>query len=257
MNGIGVWHQLVEHLRAVCQRLIVFAVLVEQSYRLSVASLGIAEFLSRPVEVTQFQQQHTFFYSCPCGFCVTLLIGLYGLCGIIVKQVDITHSVIHLVEIVLVVVRGSHSLQLAYHLFSLAAGHHLGHRYASVEVEFVWRVQSQHSFECLVSEFVVSQFCLQLSHEIPFACLLLASHLMAYHLAQIRYCLLYLVGVDVIVGIGVVPLFHGAPVKRVTSHLCYHVLGVVHEVRLDVALCQPCSCFSVDGGLRGIEPAHV
>ena len=61
----------------------------------------------------------------------------------------------------------------------------------------------------------------------------------------------------VIVGIGVVPVFHSPEVHRVTTHVTNHVLCVVFPVQLCIALCQPSSCQSVHQGLRLVETTHI
>ena len=64
-------------------------------------------------------------------------------------------------------------------------------------------------------------------------------------------------GVDIVVGVGVVPLFARVPVDGVALHVAHHVFGVVEPFLLYVALGQPGACLAVDGGLRLVEPAHV
>ena len=111
--------------------------------------------------------------------------------------------------------------------------------------------------ESLVSLSVVADGSLQLAHEIPFAGFLLASHLMAYHLAEIRDGSGCLALVDIIVGIGVVPFLLGSPVDGITLHIAYHVFCIVSEILLDIAFGKPCTSLAVDGWLGGIETAHV
>ena len=103
----------------------------------------------------------------------------------------------------------------------------------------------------------MSEFSLELSHQIPLTGALLAPHLVLYHLAQVGYCLGIPSGVYIIVGIGVVPFLHGAPVERVALDFCYHVFGIINPAFLDIAFCEPCPCSAVDGGLGGVEAAHV
>ena len=51
VDGVGVGHQLVEHLRALRQFLVVGAVLVQQADGFAVAALGVVVFLAFPVDV--------------------------------------------------------------------------------------------------------------------------------------------------------------------------------------------------------------
>ena len=57
----------------------------------------------------------------------------------------------------------------------------------------------------------MSEGGLELPHQVPLARPLLAAHLVFDYLAQVRYGLGVLPRVDVIVGIGVVPLLAGTP----------------------------------------------
>ena len=74
-------HQFVEHFRAVRQLLIVGTVLVQQSYGLAVAPLGVGKLVALPVDVAQGQQQHTLLDAVACGLFVALLVGLDGVDG--------------------------------------------------------------------------------------------------------------------------------------------------------------------------------
>ena len=104
MHCLGERHELVEYLRAFREGLVVLAVLVEQSYRLAVAPLRVGEFLPRPVQVAEPQQQHAFLHPGACRLLVARLVCLDGLRRVAVGEVYVSHGVIHLVEIFLVVV---------------------------------------------------------------------------------------------------------------------------------------------------------
>ena len=104
LHGIGVRHQFIEHLAAVGELLIVLALLVEQSDGLAIAAAGIGEFLLSPVQVAQVQQEHTFLYATAGGTLVALLVGIDGMEGIALAQVDVADGVVYLVQILLVVV---------------------------------------------------------------------------------------------------------------------------------------------------------
>ena len=51
MDGIGIGHQLVEHLRALCQCLVVRPFLIQQADGLAITALGIVIAFLVPVEV--------------------------------------------------------------------------------------------------------------------------------------------------------------------------------------------------------------
>ncbi len=257
MDGIGVGHQFVEHLRPGRQLLIVGPFLVEQSDGLAVAALGIRIFLHRPVEVAQLEQQYAFFNARPCCLLVAFLVGRDGLHGVALGQVDVSDGIVHLVEIVLVVVVGGHALQPTDHLLRLTFREHFGHGDACIEVQLVGRSQSADVVVGLVSLAVVAESLIELSEQEPLAGFLLAAHLVFDHLAQVGDGLLVVACVDIVVGVGVVPLLAGTPVDAVALHVAYHVLGIVEPAFLHVALGQPGPCAPIDGGLGLIEPAHV
>ena len=257
VNRLGMWRQLVQNLRAFRQLLIVVAVLVQQTDGLTVASSCVAELLLLPVQVAQMQQQHTLLDAAAGAFLVAFLVGGNGARRIFLCQVDVADGVVHLVEIVLVVVVGGHTLQLAYHLPRPAASHHLGHRDAGVELNLVGRVQPYHMLERLVCLVALALCRIDLPEQIPLARLLLAAHLVLDNLAQVGHSLVELLLVQVVVGIRVVPLLHRPPVHRVAAHLRDYVLGVVGAVVLDIAFCQPGARLAVDGGLRLVQAAHI
>ena len=257
VDGVGIGCQLVEYLRAFRQLLVVVAVLVQQSDGLSVAASGIAELLLLPVQVAQVQQQHTLLNAVARALLVALLVGGNGVHGVFLCEVDIADGIVHLVQVFLVVVVGGHALQLAYHLACPAASHHLGHGDAGVELNLVGGIQPHHVLESLVGLRALALCRIDLSQQIPFARLLLLAHLVLDYLLQVGNGLVKPLLVQVVVGIGVVPLLHGAPVQRVAVHLRYHVLGIVGTVVLYVAFRQPRPCLAVDGRLRLVEAAHI
>ena len=257
MDGFCKRHQLVEHFRAVRQLLIVVALLVEQTDGLAVAAACIAEFLHRPVNVAQTEQQHTFLNARACGLLVAFLVGGNGLHGVFLEHVDVAHRIVHLIQIVLVLVGESHSLQSADHLLRTSSGHHFRHRDACIELQFVGRVLRNHFFIGFIGHLLVVEGGLQLSHEVPLAGALLFAHLVLDDLAQVGNCLFVALRVDVEVGKGVVPLLAGAPVDAVAAHLRDDVFSVVEPFLFDIAFCQPSASLAVDGGLGGVESAHV
>ena len=257
MYGFGEGHQLIEHLRTVRQLLIVVALLVEQSNGLAIASLGIAKFLLCPIQIAQLQQQHTFLNAVPCGLFGTLLIVGNGACGVFLGKVNVADGIINLVEIILVVVGCGHALEAPNHLLRLVGGQHLCLGNLGVELQLVRRVQANHLSESLVGFGLVSQRGLQLAHEVPFARALLLAHLVLDDVAQVGNGLGVVGRVDVVVGVGVVPLLARSPMQAVALHVSYDILGVVEEIVFYVALGQPSACAAVDGRLGGIEAAHV
>ena len=257
MHGFGVGCQLVKHLGAFGELLVVLALLVEKSDCLSVTATRVAELLLFPVQVAQPQQQHAFLYAAAGGFFVAFLVCGDGVRRVALVQINVADGVVNLVEVILVVVICRHAFQSANHLFGIVCRHHLGHGDAGVELQLVGRVLADDAFERFVSQLAVSERSLQLSHEKPLAGFLLAAHLVLDDFAQVGDGFLVFAGVYVIVGVGVVPLLHCPPVERVALHIAYHVLGIVHPALLDIRLGEPCACLAVDGRLCLVKAAHV
>ena len=250
-------HQFVEHLRAFRQLFVVLAVLIQQSDGLTIAPLGIGKFFAFPIQVTQRQQQHTLFYTVTRGLLVALLVGFDGLRGVALTQPDVADSVIHLIQIVLVVVRCCHAFQFPNHLAGIALSHHLSLGDTGIKLHLVGRIQAHHMTESIVSLLTVSQQGMYLSIQEPLAGLLLAAFLVFDNLAQIRQSLLVAFTADVVVGIGVVPILHSPVVHRVTTLLGDDILGIVQPVQLHITLGQPCTGNAMNSGLRLVQAAHI
>ena len=123
----------------------------------------IIVFLHLPVEVAQCQQQHAFFYAATGGLLIAFLIGGNGLGRVFLCHVDVTHGVIHLVEIILVVVIDSHALQTTDHAFGVAGGDDLCLCDTGIELQFVGWVTACHFPEGAFSLGAVAQLPLYLS----------------------------------------------------------------------------------------------
>ena len=256
-HGLGMGHQFVQHLRPLRQLPVVGAVLVQQSDGLAIAAARIRELLALPVQVAQTQEQHTFLDTATGGLAVARLVGRQGVQGVAVGQIDVADGVIYLVEIFLVVVRGCHTAQPAYHTSRLTLGHHLGLCDTRVELQFVRRVEPYHPAVSAVSRVGLAHSGIELTQQEPLTGTLLTAHLVVYHPAHIGYGAVVVGRTERVVGIGIVPLLDGAPVHRVAGHVAYHVLGIVEPAPLSVALGEPGPGLAVDSGLGGIETAHV
>ena len=253
MDGLGEGHQLVEYLGAFVELFVVLAVLVEQSDGFAVTALGIAELLLGPIEVAQMKQEHTFLNTAAGGLFVTFFIGSYGSRRVFLHQVDITHGIIHLIQVFGILVGTGHSFQSADHLLGIAACHHFRHGDAGIEVQFVGWIHTHHMAKSLIGILPLSEGGIELSQQIVLACFLLAAHLVLDHFLQVGDSLGVATCMDIIVGIGVVPFLHGSPVERVALHFRYYVLGVIEPVLFDIAFGQPGTGLTVDGWLRAVE----
>ena len=203
------------------------------------------------------QQQDAFFYAVAGRFLIAFLVCRYGLQGIFPAEVYIADGIVYLVLIFFVVVGGSHSFQPADHLAGIVFRHHFGHGNAGVEGEFVRWILANYVPEGFIGFFLVADGCLKLSHQIPFACFLLAAHLVADYFPEVRNGLLGIAGVDIVIGKGIIPFFLGTPVDGIAKYVANHVFGIVIPVLLDIAFGEPGPGFAVDGGLGGVEATHI
>ena len=204
--------KFVENLCTLRQQFIVFAVFVQQTKGFVVATASIAELFLCPIQVAKTQKQHTFLYSAACGFLVALLIGCNGVCCIFVGKVDIAHCIIYLVEILLVLVGSNHTFQTAYHLFGLSCCHYFGCCNTCIKLQLVGWIGANDVLKSVVSCVFVAESSLNLSHKIPFACFLLASHLLFNYSAQVGNGFFEFARVNIIVGKGVIPFANSTPI---------------------------------------------
>ena len=123
--------------------------------------------------------------------------------------------------------------------------------------KLVGGVECYHLFESLVGLRGLFLLREQLPQEKPLACLLFAPHLVLDDALQIDDGLLRVARVQIVVGIGVVPFFLCLPVHGVACHVAQHLFGIIVPTGLDIAFGQPGLRTLIDGGLRGIEAAHV
>ena len=103
----------------------------------------------------------------------------------------------------------------------------------------------------------MTQCCLHLSHDEPLACLLRLAVLVLDHLPEVGDGLFVLSLMDIVVGIGLVPVVLCAIVDGVATGVAHHILGIVYPVQLRVTVGQPGTGQSVDGRLRLIQTAHI
>ncbi len=163
MDSLSVGHQFVKHLGAFAELLVVLTVLVKQSDGLTVAAFGIAELLLGPIEVAQMKQQHAFLDAVAGGLLVAFLIGPDGSERIFLHQIDVTHGIIHLIQIIGILAGTGHSFQTADHLLGVAACHHFCHRDAGVEFQFVRWIHANHTAESLIGLVSLSEAGIDLS----------------------------------------------------------------------------------------------
>ena len=123
--------------------------------------------------------------------------------------------------------------------------------------KLVGGIECNHLFESLVGLCGLFLLREQLPQEKPLARFLFAPHLVFDDALQIDDGLLRVARVQIVVGIGVVPFFLCLPVHGVARHVAQHLFGIIAPTGLNIAFGQPGLCPLIDGGLRGIEAAHV
>ena len=257
MDGIRMGHQLIEHFRPSRQLIIARPLFVQQSDGLTITALRVAIALHLPIEIAQFQQQDTFLRTAACSFLIARFISSYGTCRVVLGEIDVAYCVINLIKIILIIVRGRHALQSADHFLIIASRHHLCLGNAGIKLQLVRRILGGHTTIGLISLLRTSKAGEHLSHDKPLASLLRLAVFPAYHLPQIRHCLLQLTRAQVVVSHGLVPGRLGRIVDGVSILISDHVLGVIHPVQLTVTACQPGASHAVDGRLGLVQAAHV
>ena len=115
--------------------------------------------------------QHSCTISACRSCCNTCLVGLYGLGGVLVAQVQVANGIIYLCLIIGILVRFCHALELAQCLLVVAVSRHLGLAYACVELKLIGRALRNGLAKALVGLLLVAGFGIQLSKQIVFACL--------------------------------------------------------------------------------------
>ena len=257
VDSFRVRHQFIKHLGAFGQLLVVFAVLVQQSDGLAVTTACIAEKFFLPIQVSQVQKQHTFFYATAGGLGISPFIGTDSLHSVPLCEIDVAYGIIYLVKILLVLVGSSHALQLADYLLAVVCSHYLAHGDTCIELQLVRRIESHHVLESSVSLSFVALSGKYLPQEIPLTRFLLAAHLMLDYFAQIGHGKVVPSRMYIIVGIGIIPLLTGTPVYRVALHVAYHVFGIIRPSLLYITLGKPSPCPPVDCRLGLEQAAHI
>ena len=257
MHRFGVRCKFVKNLCTLRQLFVVFAVFVQQTKGFVIATAGIAELFLCPIQVAKAQKQYSFLYSATCRFLVALLIGRNGVCCIFVGKIDIAHCIIYLVEILLVLVGSNHTFQAAYHLFGLSCCHYFGCCNACIKLQLVGWIGTNDVLKSVVSCVFVAKSSLNLSHKIPFACFLLASHLLFNYSAQVGNGFFEFARVYVIVGKGVIPFANSTPIYWIALHIADYIFCIVKPTCLYVRLCEPRTRLAINGWLCSVEPAHI
>ena len=120
MYGRGVGYQFVQHFRAAGNLFVMVMVFLDETYGFSVAFLCFGIASAVPVYLAEAQQQHTFFYAVACTLLAAFFVGSYGVGGVFLGHVDVSHGVVHLVQILFVVVRAGHAAQAGNHFLLLS-----------------------------------------------------------------------------------------------------------------------------------------
>ena len=203
------------------------------------------------------EQKHTFLDTISSRFGISFFVGGDCLGGVFLMEVDVAHGVIYLIQVFLVFVGGCHALEVTDSLFGVALCHHFGHGNASIELQFVRRIETYDMFESFVCLLSHAYGCLKLPHEIPFASFLLTTHLMLDDFAQIWDGLRKVALVYIVICVSIIPFFLGTPMDAVSLHVSDDIFSIILPSLLNIAFCQPGTCSSIDGWLCGVETAHI
>ena len=164
IDGRGIGHQFIEHFGALHYAVVVLTLLAEQTDGLAITGLCLVVAAAFPIELAQSEHQDTLLHAASGGLAAASLVVTDGSGSILLRETDVAHRVVHLIQIGLVVVRARHPPQPGEHTCSfLAGGSHLGLSYAGIEGEFVGRVLTDTFTICLIGCGTVPQLRIQLS----------------------------------------------------------------------------------------------
>ena len=224
--------QFLQNLAPLIHLLIVIVVFIEQSQSLRVAPLGIHKLLPVPIQLPQMQQQDTLLYSAPGALLHTILISPDGASRISIGQIDVAHSIIDLVQIVLILRILGHRLQLANHLLRLPFRHGLRHLNASIKLQFIRGISPDDLLEIPVCLRVMPYLMVELPQE--------QVHPRARQAAMLALqSLLYVQN-----GLGILPLTH----LNIAQHRCFQRF----QLRGETVPLRPCNQV-----FRIVEPLHL
>ena len=118
------------------------------------------------------QPHNTFLHTVSRAFLHTVLIGVDGTERIALGKIDITHRVIHLVQIVEILAVTSHRLQPTNHLLALSLRHHFSLLNPRIEFQFVRRIALIHLLELLEGKLILTNLFIELTQQEVQTCLL-------------------------------------------------------------------------------------
>ena len=119
MNGSGGRHQCIKHFGTSGDFFVVFEFLVNESDSLCETGLCLVKPPLVPIDVAEAEQQYGGFQRALCSFGTSRLVGPDSGQCVALCHMDVSDSVVHLVEIVLVVVALCHPLQALDHGFGV------------------------------------------------------------------------------------------------------------------------------------------
>ena len=120
MHGFGIGYECVKDFGSLGELGVVLPILVQHADRLGVAALRISKSLPIPIEISKSQHQHAFLHAIACGLGTAPFVGGDSLCRVALGEIDVTHCIVHLVEVILVLVRSGHAFEPSNHLSRLS-----------------------------------------------------------------------------------------------------------------------------------------
>ena len=199
---MGIYRQLIKHVAALFEHIVVGIVLVNQRNGLGIAGLCLVILAQVEVEAAQRQLADGLVHTVACALLGGELVILDGVGRVAVSEVQVADGIVNLVQIILVAVITGHAFQcldLAGDIGALIHGALLD---ARVELGSVrGAVAAASLFECQVGVMLISDFLIELSQQETHAHLLVT--LEALHgSGQVGDGFLGLLRNDIVVGKG-------------------------------------------------------
>ena len=258
LNGRGVGHEFVEHLRSPRHFSVVLPVAVDHAECLVVARLCFVVASALPVELTHAQQQNAFFGPGSCAFGASLLVGRQSRCCVVLCEIDIPQGVEDLVEVFLVLFRVGHGFEFGSHLAcTTGLWKHFGLEDAGVEFERVRRCETNAFSQCAIGFRAVAELLFDLSEQ---------EEESGTELAVVCFlCRRFQIGQGI--GEMLLPQEEVGPGSRqfalqprwdgVAPHLVERILRIIEPSQFGVGTCHPRACFLHHGRFGRIETGDV
>ena len=188
------------------------------------------------------QQQRCLIRTILLAFLQAFLPGIYAMCGIFVAEIDVSHCIINLVEIVFILVAACHPFQAGNHLAELTLMHNLSLHDTGVERYFVWGIGAYYMRKSLVCHRISTRFMIELGkQEVETGFRQLASSCL-YSILQIRNSFCILMCKHIVACLGVLDFLLSFSCDAVTLHFVKQVFSIVRPIQCNITSRQLCLC---------------